>query len=278
MEDRSYANPSLLFTPQALHGRLGDPKLLVIDVRPTPDYVRGHIAGAVHFDLYGISLNDTRPGPLAAFMWMVSYLMAHRGVDYPKTVVFYEDNSGFKASRGFWFLEYFGHEDAHVLDGGLSAWKEGGFPLSAEPVDPVPTKFDPATRAEGRIADADLILKHLNDPRVCILDTRSDEEYTGKLVRSVRGGAIPKAVHIEWKRNLDAKGRYKSAADLKALYEARGVTSEKIVIPYCQGGYRAAHAYLALRLIGYPHVRNYVGSWKEWGDREDLPIETPSHP
>ena len=108
-----------------------------------------------------------------------------------------------------------------------------------------------------------------------ILDTRSDGEYCGTLVRAARGGAVPGAVHIEWTRNLSPDGRFKPAAELRKMYEAAGVTPDREVITYCHGGYRAAHSYLALRLLGYPKVRNYIGSWKEWGDRTDLPIEVP---
>ena len=110
---------------------------------------------------------------------------------------------------------------------------------------------------------------------VAIVDTRSDAEYFGDAVRARRGGAIPGAVHLEWKQNLTPDGRFKSGAELAQMYSAAGITPEAEVITYCQGGYRAAHAYLALRLIDYPNVRNYTGSWKEWGDREDVPIERP---
>jgi thiosulfate/3-mercaptopyruvate sulfurtransferase len=108
-----------------------------------------------------------------------------------------------------------------------------------------------------------------------ILDTRTEEEYSGTTVRARRGGAIPGAVHIEWTRNLSPCGEFKDAAELKRMYRDAGVTPDREVITYCQGGYRAAHSYLALRLLGYPRVRSYVGSWKEWGDREDLPVEVP---
>jgi thiosulfate/3-mercaptopyruvate sulfurtransferase len=106
-----------------------------------------------------------------------------------------------------------------------------------------------------------------------IIDTRSDGEYCGTTVRAKRGGAIPGAVHIEWTRNLEPDGRFKPAGELRHMYVNAGVTPDREVITYCQGGYRAAHTYLALRLLGYPRVRTYLGSWKEWGDREDLPIE-----
>jgi thiosulfate/3-mercaptopyruvate sulfurtransferase len=115
----------------------------------------------------------------------------------------------------------------------------------------------------------------LDRKEVAILDTRSEGEYLGTHVRAARGGAIPGAIHIEWTENLDANGNFKSDADLEAMYDRAGITPDKEVISYCQGGYRAAHSYVALRLIGFPKVRNYIGSWKEWGDRTDLPIETP---
>ena len=112
-------------------------------------------------------------------------------------------------------------------------------------------------------------------PGAVILDTRTDGEYGGTTVRAARGGAIPGAVHIEWTRNLGPDGAFRPAAELKQMYGDAGVTPDREVITYCQGAYRAAHSYLTLRLIGFPRVRTYVGSWKEWGDRLDLPIEVP---
>ena len=110
-----------------------------------------------------------------------------------------------------------------------------------------------------------------------ILDTRSDGEYCGTTVRAKRGGAIPGASTSSGRRTSTTDGAFKPAAELQRMYEHAGITPDKEVITYCQGGYRGAHAYLALRLLGYPRVRSYVGSWKEWGDREDLPIDA-EHP
>src|SRR5690606_10849155 len=105
-----------------------------------------------------------------------------------------------------------------------------------------------------------------------LLDTRTVEEHRGTLVRAARGGTIPGSVHLEWTENLGPEGAFKPAADLRAMYDRAGITPDREVVSYCQGGYRGAHSYLALRLLGYPRVRNYLGSWREWGDRTDLPI------
>lgn len=274
MESAEYTHPELLTTPEDLKKKLGGPGLCLIDARPAEQFAQGHIPGSVHFDLFGLSLIDTSPAPLNAFMSMISHLLEMRGVDLDKEVVFYEENSGMRAARGLWFLEYFGHKNVQVLDGGSQAWREAGYPITTDAISPKASHFKTQERRE-LLATADDVLQSLNTRHICILDTRSDDEYMGRNIRAARGGAIPGAVHLEWTNNLDATGKFKPAAELRQMYLDLGVTPEKEVIPYCQGGYRSAHAYLALRLIGFPKVRNYLGSWREWGDRLDLPIEKP---
>jgi thiosulfate/3-mercaptopyruvate sulfurtransferase len=161
-----------------------------------------------------------------------------------------------------------------VLDGGIGAWRAAGLPLTTGAVAPQATAWTGARR-QDILATWKTVRDRLGRAETAILDTRSDAEYCGTAVRAARGGAIPGAVHIEWTRNLAPDGAFKRADELRSMYEQAGVTPDREIVSYCQGGYRAAHAYLALRLLGYPRLRNYLGSWKEWGDRTDLPIEMP---
>ena len=247
----------------------------MVDVRPAERFVTGFIPGAVHLDLWGLSLIDTSEAPLRAFMWMIGHLFALRGVSPARPVVVYEDNSGMRAARAFWFLEYLGHPNVRVLDGGLAGWTAAGLPVTRDAVAPIPGAWH-GTPTPERLATWRDVLTRLDDPGVVLVDTRSDDEYFGRAVRAARGGAIPRAVHVEWTRNLTPGGRFKPVDELRAMYTDARVTPDREVVTYCQGGYRAAHTYLALRILGFPRVRTYTGSWKEWGDRPDLPIEHPA--
>jgi thiosulfate/3-mercaptopyruvate sulfurtransferase len=274
---KGYANPTLLVTPPELARTLerdGTKRPLLLDLRPPEAYVAGHIPGAVHLDLWGVSLIDTDPAPLKAFMWMVEHVLAAHGVDASTPVVVYDDQSGIRAARAFWFLEYFGHPSVQLLDGGFTAWISAGLPVARDAAPPPKSEWT-GTREDQKLATWKEVRSALGRADTVILDTRTDGEYTGAAVRARRGGAVPGAVHIEWTRNLTAEGDFKPSSELKKMYEDAGVTPDRNVITYCQGGYRAAHSYVALRLLGYPRVRMYVGSWKEWGDKEELPIELP---
>jgi thiosulfate/3-mercaptopyruvate sulfurtransferase len=269
---------SLLVTPEHLSRELGAPQPpLVIDVRPAEDYCQNHVPGAVHLDLFGISSIDTDPAPLKAFFWIIEHLLASRGVSDAVAVVVYDDTSGIRAARAFWFLEFFGHPNTRVLDGGFNAWMRQGCPVTQQAHKPKPTEWT-GMRYEEILAGWRDVHERLAKADAVILDTRSDGEYCGTNVRAARGGAVPGAIHLEWTNNLRPDGAFKTPDELRDMYARAGVTPDREVVTYCQGGYRAAHSYLALRLAGYPRVRNYVGSWKEWGDRVDLPIEHPKRP
>ena len=274
---KGYANPHLVVSPHELAPILdgaGATPPLLLDLRPPEAYAAGHIPGAIHIDLWGVSLIDTDPAPLKAFMWMIEHVLAVHGVQAATPIVVYDEQSGVRAARAFWFLEYFGHPSVRLLDGGFNAWIAAGLPVTRE-AGPPPASEWTGTREAHTLATWKEVRNALGRGDAVVLDTRTDGEYTGATVRARRGGAVPGAVHIEWTRNLGPSGDYKPAAELKQMYQDAGVTPDREVITYCQGGYRAAHSYLALRLLGYPRVRMYIGSWKEWGDRVDLPIELP---
>ncbi len=273
MTYKGFSEPRCLITPDELNARLRD--VTLIDVRPGEDYANGHIETALHFDFYGVSLNDTSENPLNAFLWMVENLFGFRGVDRDRTVVFYDHESGERAARGVWLLDLFDHPDARLLDGGLPAWREAGHSVTAKAEGVERMSFEGNRRRMDRLATRFDVHAAIEDPETILLDTRRESEYVGTEKRARRVGTIPGAVHLFWREHLDGKGAFRPAEEIRALYESKGVTPDKNILPYCQGGYRSANTYLALKLLGYPNVKNYLGSWWEWGNRDDSVIVLP---
>jgi len=244
----------------------------LLDARPASQFAAGHLPGALHLDPFGISLIDSRPAPLRAFEWIMQHLLELRGVTRDEPVVVYEEASGMRAARLVWLLALFGHPDARLLDGGIGRWhaerRHVVRDAIAEPETASPFVIERHAEVMATVED---VLAALGNRDVAIVDARSRAEFTGTLVRAARAGAIPGAVHLEYTANLTADGRYRSPAELRSLYEALGVSPDREVITYSQGGSRAALSWIGLRTAGYPHVRVYVGSWNEWGNRTDLP-------
>ena len=231
MTDRGYTNPDLLWTVEALNARLADPSVRIVDTRPVHEYVAGHIPGAIHLDVFGISLADTRPAPFMAFMTMYAYLMGSRGIGTDQTVVFYANDSGTSAARGFWVCEYHGHKDVHVLDGGFNAWKEAGYEGSQACDEVGSAEFRSEPVADSHMGFEE-IRDSLGESGFVPLDTRSEGEHLGTTVRAARGGSIPGAVHIEYVHNLDAEGRFKPGDELRTMYERAGIMPEQTIACY----------------------------------------------
>ena len=262
----------LLWDTDALAARLGDDEVVVLDVRRGERYANGHIPGARNFSVYGVNTYDSDPAPLASFTKMWAFQLVGAGIRRDDTIVVCSDFSDESAARAFWFLEYLGHERVAVLDGGIRAWSAAGQPLTHEATLPKASAY-PCEAAMSVCATWSDVAGAIDDPSTVILDTRSDEEWYAEDARgTARAGAVPGAVHLEWLHNLDDRGRMLDPETLRERYAAVGITTATPVIAYCNTGYRSAHAYLALRLIGHPDVRNYVASWQEWGNRMECPI------
>lgn len=274
---KGYSNDRFLITAEALLERLEDSDIVLVDSRPLEDYQAGHLPDACHIDLFELRLTDSSDAACASFHHTMERVLAEVGVTPGSTVVFYDEVSGMRSSRGVFLMEYFGFPEASLLDGGLTAWQSAGGPMSDEVPEPSRGTFT-ARLVGDLLATCGDIIGGLGRDDVVLLDARRPSEYSGEEVRTARGGHIPGAVNVEWTENLDPNGAFKPADALRAIYATRGVVPEKEIITYCQGGYRSSNAWLALKLIGYPRVRNYLSSWAEWGNRDDTPIACPASP
>ncbi|MYF98953.1 sulfurtransferase [Candidatus Poribacteria bacterium] len=232
MAYKGYENPQLVISAEELKTILDDETYCIVDTRPTHEYIQGHIPGALHLDLFGLSLINTHRKPLDTFMWMIAYLFQQRGLDSRKTIIWYDNISGIYASRGFWFCEYLGHSKTRLLDGGFKAWLAADGPVSTEGVEPPDVPQFPIETVRELHMEAYVIDANLTQEDFVPLDTRTDDEHYGRVARAERAGAIPKSIHIEWVNNLDEEGAFKPASELKEMYEAAGITPDKRVMCY----------------------------------------------
>jgi thiosulfate/3-mercaptopyruvate sulfurtransferase len=282
MSVSSFPNQSLLIDADDLSNSLHNVTLL--DLRPTDDYALGHIPSAKHIDIYGISLNDTSKAPLEAFLSIFNVLFGSRGVHAERPVVVYDHESGERAARAVWLLLVLGHPNVRLLDGGSGAWIRSGrnlvgvssadMPIAPDKAPPTPPPFMGNRRLDLLATRFD-VHDAIGRDDVIILDVRRESENRGIEKRAQRAGAIPGSVHVFWRDHLDTSGNLRPADEVRALYEASGITPDKTIIVFCQGGYRSANTFITLKALGFQNVQNYAGSWGEWGNRDDSIIEQP---
>ena len=254
----------------------GFSRLRLIDYgRKEVDYHAGHIPGAVFIDRKAVwDKVNGMPGMLPSVETMVAEL-EKAGISNDSKVVIYDSNSGLWASRLFWALEFLGHRDVHILNGGWNKWVREKRAVQIASYVPPRGKFIPHIQSDF-LATEDWILENLTNPDVQIIDTRSPREYAGEDVKAARGGHIPGAVNINWISNLkgDNSKTFAPKEELAELYDSQKISKDKIIVTHCQTGVRGAHTYFVLKLLGYPKVRVYDGSWAEWGNDWKVPVIT----
>ena len=247
---------------------LDNSKLILVDARSYKDYSEGHVPGAVNLDFFYYHWFDTSKDGMKAFNIQMRNLLSILGIIKEKTIVFYDDVSGMSAARGVWLLTYFSHKKTFMMDGGMKKWKSLGFPIE------IKTNGFKSTKFSGKInknvfAGFEYIKKNLN--KIKLIDARAQGEFNGTVIRAARKGHIPNAINIDWTLNIKEDGTMKENEPLSKLYKLFKDDDE--IVTYCQGGYRAANSFLALKKLGFKNVKVYVGSWGEWGNRSDLPVE-----
>ena len=280
MAENGYAKP-VLVTTEWLAEHLDDDNVVVAEVDENPDlYDDGHIPGAVKLhwreDLQDPVERDLVEKP--AF----ERLMSERGISNETTLVLYGDKNNWFAAYAYWYLKIYGHHDVRILDGGRQKWIDENRELTTEAPQPRQTEYRARDRDESIRAYRDAVQTGLGQPEKALVDVRSPQEYSGELVAppgyeqegAQRGGHIPTAASIPWATAVRDDGTFKPADELRELYESKGVRPGDEVTAYCRIGERSAHTWFVLReLLGYERVRNYDGSWTEWGNLVDVPIE-----
>jgi len=282
IESRGYAHPDALVSTEWVAEHLNDPGVRLVESNEDPlVYPNGHIPGAVEVD-WTRDLND----PLRRdYLGREGFeALARRiGIQPGTTVVFYGDRNNWWATYALWVFQLFGHDKVKVMDGGSLKWAQEGRPTTKDvPAYPA-TQYKAADRDDSRIrAFRDQVLKHV-DGRGRLIDVRSPEEYSGERLHmpaypnegALRGGHIPGAANVPWAKAVNEDGTFKTSDELRGLYEnGAGLSPKDDVIVYCRIGERSSHTWFVLtRLLGYNRVRNYDGSWTEWGNLVGVPIE-----
>ncbi len=280
-ENKGYAHPEVLVDADWVEAHLQDSKVRLIEVDvDTNAYEQGHISGAVGFNWQKELQDQIVRSPLSKEH--LEALLSSAGVSKDTTIVLYGDNNNWFATWALWIFKYYGHPDVRLLDGGRVKWLADKREITTEVPSYQQTTYQAETPHKEIRVLRDEVLSAVGQGNIALVDVRSPGEYSGELLAPAnlpqegaqRGGHIPGAANVPWATAVRPDGTYKSADELRSVYEGKGVTPDKEVITYCRIGERSSHTWFALNyLLGYPDVRNYDGSWTEWGSLIGAPIE-----
>ena len=278
----SYAHPESLVETSWVAEHLKDPKVRLVEVDvDTTAYEQGHISGAVGWD-WTTQTQDTLRRDILNKQQLEA-LLSQSGIANDSEVILYGDNNNWFAAYALWLLKMYDHPQTRLMNGGRKKWLEEGRPTTTEAPRPVPARYKVSDVNLSLRARYNNVLDSLGKSNFAMVDVRSPAEFTGEVLAppglsetAQRGGHIPGAANIPWAQAVQADGTFKSADELKALYESKGIIGNKDVVAYCRIGERSSHTWFVLKeLLGYPSVRNYDGSWTEWGSMIGVPVEKP---
>lgn len=279
----SYANPNAVVETKWAAEHLHDQHIRILEVSvDATAFDQGHIPGAVALNWF----RDLEEHPVRdiASRQKIERLLGQAGVSNDTTVLLYGDNNNWFAAYAYWLLKYYGHRDARLINGGRKKWIEEGRPLTKEPTKVTPAAYRTQEPNASIRALREFVLGSVGTKGRVLVDVRSPKEFTGELLApehlpqegAQRGGHIPGAANIPWGEAVAVNGSFKPVDELRKLYEDKGIKPDKEVIAYCRIGERSSHTWFVLtELLGYPRVRNYDGSWTEYGSLIGAPIEKP---
>ena len=275
-----YAHPEVLVDTNWVDQHKNDPKVRVaeVDYDPTANYTLGHVPGSVLID-WKADINDPLTRNIVTKQACES-LLQRVGVNDDTTLVLYGDFNNWFAAFAFWVFKYYGYKDVRLMNGGRKKWLEEDKPVTKD----IPSHAKGNFKASEPDSSIRVFLRYVRDTlgSKILVDVRGPKEFTGEILappeypteHAQRGGHIPGAVNIPWAQAVNEDGTFKSADELQKLYQSKGVAADKEVISYCRIGERSSHTWFVLKyLLGYPNVKNYDGSWTEWGNMIDNPIE-----
>jgi len=278
----NYAHPETLVPTDWVAQHLTDPKVRTVEVDvDTKSYDEGHVPNAIAW-AWNTQLADTVRRDILS-QQQFEELMSNSGINRDTTVVIYGDNNNWFAAWAFWQMKIYGHADVRLMNGGRKKWLAEGREVSTEAVKPARTQYKASAADLSIRSFLPEVQKAVSARAVALVDARSPQEFTGEILSPPglpetcqRGGHIPGAKSIPWAKACNDDGTFKSRSDLQALYGAQGITGNKPIIAYCRIGERSSHTWFVLKyLLGFDNVKNYDGSWTEWGNLVGAPVEKP---